>query len=972
MPTPTMGSEGLKPRPMPTSELSGRPVRQRSRHTSRALFEARMGRRSAVVLDAAVLEDLQKANRRFLRRCTWPFSDPNGRPRQCWNLAASCLLALQLLYLPFQSAFVTPMDLEDPIVSTLASLLILIDLFWLFDIVLNFTTGVRDSVQVLHYDVKSIASAYMKRWFWVDLFATVPSLAIHILVAASPEPDIPRIIWWLSLSPMLRAPRLWTSIGTLRRMEAHLKSSWLSSVAALVELFMLPVVFSHISACALWALGRRNLEADPAVPSWIKLGIDLTDAPGALQAVPIGERYMTALYFAVTVMSTVGLGDINMNLSNERGLLCLIMATTSLVVGVAVNGVATIVSKLNERTAVTNEQLAKVSRFLKAYSVPGDLQRRVHSYLLQFFENQEREDTKSLLLLWLKKSEYLRVNVNLALTGNCLARHPLIRLIPRDVLVNVCDICDMEFHPPGQELMTAGVEMRNCLYIRRGVVQTRFDLKARRDKQSRMSPEASKEPLDFAHLFQGTDDDSEDIDEIQREIEATDLRRPEQEFRAGSFIGDFRLFLGTNRSWKTATCLSFCELISLDVEKFRALMIQQSPEVFDILVIYSSIDHDCPNVLLRVLEEQSLSPEDALLFGEGVLHHCAKKNASNCANHLLEELSADVAVLDAQGKTPSQVASKLKHKEVFWSIIRHGGQATDEDVLPAEAYSVRAKNKLKKVKIRPALTDFLDEDTKNSTEVRELLEDHGVNVAEFGREGRKSLEHLVEELNLCQSELVLTQGKVLRRVQLVRLRLLAIVDNHARALVELQNETWMRAPDQKLAKLPSRRVLRTQTVDQATQDLILNLGVPPELLEEKKLVVLAKSTHTETKASMSYPGLDTEYIIHESTMKVRSQALDRAEAIGLPQGRAFERDLPVSALACVTRQFFWPILVKMRLDAQQGDWAKTEELKRHWEQSERRSSTEIDSSTVFGRFNPLRFQLRNPKGEARVIDVGAK
>ena len=24
-------------------------------------------------------------------------------------------------------------------------------------------------------------------------------------------------------------------------------------------------------------------------------------------------------------------------------------------------------------------------------------------------------------------------------------------------------------------------------------------------------------------------------------------------------------------------------------------------------------------------------------------------------------------------------------QEVFWSIIRHGGQATDEDVLPAEA-----------------------------------------------------------------------------------------------------------------------------------------------------------------------------------------------------------------------------------------------------------------------------------------------
>ena len=32
-------------------------------------------------------------------------------------------------------------------------------------------------------------------------------------------------------------------------------------------------------------------------------------------------------------------------------------------------------------------------------------------------------------------------------------------------------------------------------------------------------------------------------------------------------------------------------------------------------------------------------------------------------DHLLEQLDADVTVLDAQGKTPSQVAAKLKHKE---------------------------------------------------------------------------------------------------------------------------------------------------------------------------------------------------------------------------------------------------------------------------------------------------------------------
>ena len=966
-----------------SSKLTPRTVRPRSRGRSTSAFEVRKFRRSAVVLEPAALEDMRrKTMRSCWRSWKWPFTDPNGRPRQCWDLIACILLTMQFLYLPFQSAFITQTDLADAVVHSLASFLIIIDIFWAIDIVLNFTTGFRDSVQVLHTDGWSVVLHYLKSWFLLDVMATFPSLLTHVLMVNYGS-SIMRQLFWLTLSPLIRAPRLYVSLTMLRKMEAHLKSSWLSSIAALVELFMLPVVFSHLSACALWALGRSNLEADPSTSSWIKMGIDLTDDPGALQAVPIGERYMTSLYFAVTVMSTVGLGDIHMDLVNERALLCLIMATTSLVVGVAVNGVAAIVSKLNERTAVTNEQLAKVSRFLKAYHVPGDLQRRVHSYLLQFFENQEREDTKSSLMVWLKKSESLRVHMNLALTGTCLARHHLIRLVPRDVLVNVCDICDMEFHPPGEELTQAGSEVKNCFYIRRGEVETRFVVHQQKTRTGNILERgASKEYTpDFPPIYRADspdDSSADDIDEIQKEIEATDRKRPGRQFRGGSFIGDFRLFLGTSRSFKTATCTSFCELISIDVENFRSLMIDQAPEVFDMLVIYSSIDNDCPKVLLRCLEEQFLCPEDALLFGEGALHHCAKKNAFNCADHLLEELSADVSVLDAQGKTPSQVASKLNHKEVFWSIIKHGGVATDEEVLSSEAYAVRPKSQ-RRVKASTSLlsihSDEADKESepKSSMEVRDVLQVNGYNCADWGCEGRKSLDILVEELNSCRSQLLVGPGKhLLRKVQLVRLRLLAIVDDHARALVELQTETWMRAPDQKLAKLPSRRVLQNQTIEEAFEALLLEIGVPEVLLSERLLVTLASSTYTETKSSMSFPGLETEYLVHEKTMKVRSQALNRADAIGLPQGSAFEKESAVSPLNCVKRQFFWPVLVKMRLGKQQADNAKTEELKHGFEESNRRRTDDLDNSRALSRFNPLRFSLKKNKSNERVIDVGAR
>ena len=401
-------------------------------------------RRNAVVLHASDVHELSRKARRATRSCNWPCADPAGQPRQYWDILAFTLLFLQVLYLCFQAAFITKEDYQMSNYFELKVALLVVDAFWVIDIGLNFTTGYRDSLQVLHCDAWCNAKRYLQSWFFLDLLATLPSLVLHSLLVASYSQHDYSSLRWLAFSPLARAPKFANSWSTLRRMEANLKSSLLSSVWSLFQLFMLPVIFSHFSACALWSLGQSNLERDPTSSSWIKKGLDISDEPGALLAVPLGERYMTSMYFAVTVMSTVGLGDINMSLVNERGLLCVIMATTSLVVGVAVSGVTDIVSKLNRRTAVTKERLAKVSKFLRAYGVPGDLQSRVHTYLLQFFENQDRDETNSMLMQWLKKSEVLRVNVNLALTGTCLSQHYLLKLVPRTVLANICDICDME------------------------------------------------------------------------------------------------------------------------------------------------------------------------------------------------------------------------------------------------------------------------------------------------------------------------------------------------------------------------------------------------------------------------------------------------------------------------------------------------------------------------------------------------
>lgn len=64
-------------------------------------------------------------------------------------MIAYTTLFVQLLYLPFQTAFVTDMDLEEKSFRTFVAFLVVFDVIWCFDILMNFTTGFRDSVQAL-------------------------------------------------------------------------------------------------------------------------------------------------------------------------------------------------------------------------------------------------------------------------------------------------------------------------------------------------------------------------------------------------------------------------------------------------------------------------------------------------------------------------------------------------------------------------------------------------------------------------------------------------------------------------------------------------------------------------------------------------------------------------------------------------------------------------------------------------------
>lgn len=159
------------------------------------------------------------------------------------------------------------------------------------------------------YDARSIAFNYLKGWFLLDLAAAVP---FEILFALSVETGHIQV-HLLKLFRMLRLARL------LQKIERYAQYSALV-LALLMAMFAL---LAHWLACIWYVIGKTELGAAPANWSvgWLgELGNRMA-SPFALNrsgGPTVTARYVSALYFTCSSLTSVGFGNVSANTVNEK------------------------------------------------------------------------------------------------------------------------------------------------------------------------------------------------------------------------------------------------------------------------------------------------------------------------------------------------------------------------------------------------------------------------------------------------------------------------------------------------------------------------------------------------------------------------------------------------------------------------------------------------------------------------------
>jgi hypothetical protein len=247
----------------------------------------------------------------------------NGQihPQAAWRVWWDTILTLFILYsvlsVPYRIGF------DDDSSGGWLIFDYTVDIFFGLDIVFAFFTAYIDENDVLVTDRGKIVSGYMKGWFLVDLFSTLPFGLIMdgIGSGASALSKYPKLLRMLRLVRLLKLVRLIKLSKFFKRWEQEGVVN--PSILLLVKLLVGILFLSHFFACTWMFIARESTSGS----KWF-INYGLEDASP-------DQQYIAAIYWSLTTMTTVGFGDISPSWDNVAEMLFCIMSqvrTTTTVV----------------------------------------------------------------------------------------------------------------------------------------------------------------------------------------------------------------------------------------------------------------------------------------------------------------------------------------------------------------------------------------------------------------------------------------------------------------------------------------------------------------------------------------------------------------------------------------------------------------------------------------------------------------
>ncbi|XP_064030117.1 potassium voltage-gated channel subfamily H member 6 isoform X3 [Pogoniulus pusillus] len=336
---------------------------------------------------------------------------------------------------------------------------LIVDIMFIVDIVINFrTTYVNINDEVVSHPGK-IAIHYFKGWFLIDMVAAIP---FDLLIFRSGSDETTTLIGLLKTARLLRLVRV------ARKLDRY------SEYGAAV-LFLLMCTFAliaHWLACIWYAIGNVERPYMEHKIGWLdNLGdqigkryndSDLSSGPS------IKDKYVTALYFTFSSLTSVGFGNVSPNTNSEKIFSICVMLIGSLMYASIFGNVSAIIQRLYSGTARYHTQMLRVKEFIRFHQIPNPLRQRLEEYFQHAWSYTNGIDMNAVLKGF---PDCLQADICLHLNRTLLQNCKAFRGASKGCLRALAMKFKTTHAPPGDTLVHYGDVLTTLYFISRGSIE---------------------------------------------------------------------------------------------------------------------------------------------------------------------------------------------------------------------------------------------------------------------------------------------------------------------------------------------------------------------------------------------------------------------------------------------------------------------------------------------------------------------
>nr|XP_044248752.1 potassium voltage-gated channel unc-103 isoform X5 [Drosophila takahashii] len=333
-----------------------------------------------------------------------------------------------------------------------------VDVTFIVDILINFrTTFVNAQDEVVSHPGR-IAVHYLSGWFLIDLVAAVP---FDLLLVGSDTDETTTLIGLLKTARLLRLVRVARKIDRYSEYGA----------AVLILLMATFILIAHWLACIWYAIGNAEKSIAAKNIGWLNsLAYDIQEPyfDNRTGGPSIKSRYITALYFTFTSLTSVGFGNVAPNTDAEKAFTICVMLVGSLMYASIFGNVSAIIQRLYSGTARYHTQMLRVREFIRFHQIPNPLRQRLEEYFQHAWTYTNGIDMSSLLKGF---PECLQADICLHLNRKLLTTCAAFSEASPGCLRAFSLKFKTTHAPPGDILVHRGDVLTSLFFIARGSIE---------------------------------------------------------------------------------------------------------------------------------------------------------------------------------------------------------------------------------------------------------------------------------------------------------------------------------------------------------------------------------------------------------------------------------------------------------------------------------------------------------------------